>query len=104
MLDCTPPSHDVFSAGPLTPAAARIQQLISPDRIACVRAKGLDFQGINRKMVNKVRSLIDTGEAPALMDAIRLAGGRVNESKLYVAEMKSLDEASGLYARKVLFR
>lgn len=77
MLDCTPPSRDVFSTGPLTPAAARIQQLIPPDRIARVRAKGLDFQGINQERGNKMKSLIDTGEASApLMDAIRLAGGR----------------------------
>lgn len=104
MLNCTPPSRDVFSAGPLTPAAARIRQLISPEMIARVRAKGLNLQGINQEMVDKVKSLIDNGEAPTLLSAIRLAGGRVNESKLYIAEIRLLDEVSGLYARKVQSR
>ena len=80
-------SPDVFSVGPLTPAAARIRRLITSEMIARVQAMGLSGQGISNAMVSKVNALINSCEAKTLVGAIRIAGGRLNDFELYVAEM-----------------
>lgn len=83
------PSHDVFSPGPFTPAAAKVRKLITPEMVARVRALGLDGEGISPAMMAKVKALLDNGESPTLTQAIRLAGGRVNEVEWYRIEIEA---------------